>query len=290
MKLVTYKRNAKARLGFVKEGLIVDLGDQGFFAGDMKAFLAAGEDLMQGARQLEAQIGLEGDKGEGLPLEKAELLAPVPNPEKILCIGLNYADHAREARLPIPTDPVIFGKYANAALGSGQAICIPPVTDEVDYEAELAVVIGKEAYRVPESKALDYVAGYMNFNDVSARNLQRQDGQWMKGKFLDTFAPMGPWLCTADEITDPGQLSIQLRLNGQVMQNSHTKNLIFSVARIVSYLSQMLTLKPGDIIATGTPAGVGFSRKPPVFLQDGDTVEVEIEGLGTLLNSVRKLT
>ena len=294
MKLVTYKKH-EPRLGFLLNEYIVDMNSAWVltagrrpFPGDMAGFLAEGEEILGEARQLEAEVALMGERIKELsvPLARAELLPPVLNPGKILCIGLNYVDHAREARLPIPKEPIVFGKYANSAVGSGHPIRIPPVTKEVDYEAELAVVIGKRAYRVPREKALEYAAGYMNFNDVSARDLQRLDAQWMKGKFLDTFAPMGPWLVTADEVENPGDLDIELRLNGRVMQSSSTKNLIFSVDYLISYLSHLLTLEPGDVIATGTPSGVGFSRKPPVYLQPGHVVEVEIEGLGTLRSPV----
>jgi 2-keto-4-pentenoate hydratase/2-oxohepta-3-ene-1,7-dioic acid hydratase in catechol pathway len=295
MKLVTYQRHEEPRLGVVFEEYIVDLNDAWVvtalrrpFRGDLADFLGEGREILQEARQLLAALSPIGERVQEVstPLGGAVLLPPVPKPGKILCIGLNYVDHAAEARLPIPAEPVIFGKYANSAVGSGQPIRIPPVTGKVDYEAELAVVIGKKAYRVPQEEALQYVAGYTNFNDVSARDLQPLNGQWMKGKFLDTFAPMGPWLVTADEIRDPGNLRIQLRLNGEVMQDSTTKNMIFGVGYLVSYLSHLLTLEPGDVIATGTPAGVGFSRKPPVFLKPGDRVEVEIEGLGILQNPV----
>ncbi len=296
MKLVTYKRNGEARLGFVMDKLIIDLNDawtltggrEPFF-GDMVAFLAEGEEILQKARLLQGEVARMGDEVNQVAVSQAssELMAPVVKPGKVLCIGLNYVDHARETGQPIPKEPVVFGKYANSIVASGQPICIPPVTRQVDYEAEMAVVIGKKACRVDENKALDYVAGYANFNDVSARDLQRMDGQWMKGKFLDTFAPMGPWLVTADEVGDSGALAIQLRLNGSVMQSSSTKNLIFSVQYLVSYLSHLLTLEPGDVIATGTPPGVGYARTPQVFLQPGDTVEVNIEGLGVLNNPVK---
>lgn len=295
MKLATYKKDREACLGLVMGDRIVDLNRAWVitavrrpFHGDMSAFLAEGDEILAEVRELQAQVARMGEriKEMSIGLTEAHLLPPVERPGKILCIGLNYVDHAREAGLPIPKEPIIFGKYANSAVGSGHPIRIPSVTREVDFEAELAVVVGKRAYRVSEEDALGYVAGYMNFNDVSARDLQRMDGQWMKGKFLNTFAPMGPWLVTADEVGDPGKLGIQLRLNGQTMQDSSTGNLIFNVPYIVSYLSHLLTLEPGDVIATGTPPGVGFSRRPPVFLQPGDTVEVEVEGLGVLKNPV----
>lgn len=226
----------------------------------------------------------------GFPIvnrEDVEIVAPVPRPGKIICIGLNYRDHAAESGMPIPTSPIIFSKFATCVVGANQPILLPKTSRQVDYEAELAFVIGRAAKNVSKDEAMNYVFGYMNFNDVSARDFQFADGQWQRGKSCDTFAPMGEFIATADEIPDPHNLSIKLRLNGEIMQDSNTNQLIFNIPEIIEFLSGSMTLEAGDVIATGTPPGVGFARKPPVFLQDGDTVAVEIEGLGVLSNPVK---
>jgi 2-keto-4-pentenoate hydratase/2-oxohepta-3-ene-1,7-dioic acid hydratase in catechol pathway len=216
------------------------------------------------------------------------LLAPIPDPGKVICIGLNYRDHAIESGMKIPEEPVCFGKFGNTIIGSGQPIRLPRVSSQVDYEAELVIVIGKRAYEVPEDRAREYIAGYCNGHDVSARDWQinKPGKQWMLGKTPDTFAPIGPWLVTQDEVVDPHQLAIALRLNGQTMQSGNTHEFIFGVDKLVSYLSQLITLEPGDVIFTGTPPGVGMGRNPQVWLKPGDVVEVEIQGLGVLRNPV----
>jgi len=212
--------------------------------------------------------------------------APVPRPGKLICIGLNYRDHAAESKMAIPERPVVFSKFTTAVIAPGEPVVLPATSKQVDYEAELAVVIGRRAKNVGAAHALDYVLGYTCFNDVSARDFQFADGQWQRGKSCDTFAPMGPTIVTADVIPNPHQLSIKLRLNGRTMQDSNTDNLIFGIPQLISFLSETVTLEPGDVIATGTPSGVGFARQPPVFLKDGDKMEVEIEGLGILNNPV----
>jgi 2-keto-4-pentenoate hydratase/2-oxohepta-3-ene-1,7-dioic acid hydratase in catechol pathway len=219
---------------------------------------------------------------------RARLLPPVPDPAKIICIGLNYRDHAAESGAAIPAEPILFSKYATALTGHDSPIVLPPVSREVDYEAELVIVVGKKGKNIQPEQAMEYVAGYTIGHDVSARDwqLKKEGKQWMAGKTFDTFAPTGPVLVTRDEVADPHNLAIRLRLNGQVMQNSSTKQLIFGVGALLAYLSQVFTLEPGDLIFTGTPPGVGFVKKPPVFLQPGDVVEVEIEGLGILRNPV----
>ncbi|MCM3901201.1 MAG: fumarylacetoacetate hydrolase family protein [Pyrinomonadaceae bacterium] len=226
------------------------------------------------------------DKGWLTKRSAAYWVAPVPRPGKLICIGLNYRDHAAESNMPIPERPVVFSKFSTAVIAPGEAVIVPPTSKQVDYEAELAVVIGRRAKNVSVSHALDYVLGYTVFNDVSARDFQFADGQWQRGKSCDTFAPMGPKIVTADGVPDPHKLSIKLRLNGKTMQDSNTDQLIFGVPELVAFLSETITLEPGDVIATGTPPGVGFARKPPVFLKAGDVMEVEIEGLGTLNNPV----
>lgn len=217
-----------------------------------------------------------------------QLLAPVPDPRKIVCIGLNYRDHALESGATIPPEPILFSKYATALIGHDAPILLPPVSHEVDYEAELVLVVGKRGRNIPVEQGMNYVAGYTIGHDVSARDwqLKKEGKQWMVGKTFDTFAPTGPVLVTADEAPDPHHLSIRLRLNGHTMQDSNTSQLIFRVEQLIAYLSQVFTLEPGDLIFTGTPPGVGFARKPPVFLKPGDVVEIDIAGLGTLRNPV----
>jgi 2-keto-4-pentenoate hydratase/2-oxohepta-3-ene-1,7-dioic acid hydratase in catechol pathway len=221
-----------------------------------------------------------------IALSEASLLAPVPDPEKIICLGLNYRDHAEESGQEIPSSPMWFAKFANSLLGSGQEIVLPPDhAGYVDYEAELAVVIGRRASRVGIDQALSHVAGAMPFNDVSARDLQLQNPLWTSGKAVDTFAPCGPALVTLDECGDLSALGLRTRVNGELLQEGTTANLIFGVAETVSWLSRTITLEPGDIIATGTPAGVGAAQGR--FLKAGDNVEVEVDGLGAVSNTVR---
>ena len=222
------------------------------------------------------------EKGWLIKRSEAYWLAPVPRPGKLICIGLNYRDHAAESNMPIPERPVVFSKFATAVIGPGEPVVLPPTSMQVDYEAELAVVIGRRAKNVSAGRALDYVLGYTAFNDVSARDFQFADGQWQRGKSCDTFAPMGPKIVTSDAVPNPHKLAIKLTLNGQVMQDSNTDQSIFGVPELIEFLSQTITLEPGDVIATGTPPGVGFARKPPVFLHPGDEMEVDIEGVGKL--------
>lgn len=212
--------------------------------------------------------------------------APVPRPGKLICIGLNYRDHAKESNLPVPEKPVVFSKFSSAVIAPGEPVVIPATTQQVDYEAELAVVIGRRAKNVSADRAYDYVLGYTAFNDVTARDFQFADGQWQRGKSCDTFAPMGQSIVAADAIADPHKLPIKLTLNGQIMQDSNTDQMIFGVPRLIEFISGSITLEPGDVIATGTPAGVGFARKPPVFLKPGDQMEVLIEGLEGVGNPV----
>ncbi|HEY3104674.1 MAG TPA: fumarylacetoacetate hydrolase family protein [Pyrinomonadaceae bacterium] len=235
----------------------------------------------------DSQLFIEAiEKGWLTKRSDAYWLAPAPRPGKLICIGLNYRDHAAESNMPIPERPVIFSKFATAVIGPGEPVVLPSTSTQVDYEAELAVVIGRRAKQVSASRALDYVLGYTCFNDISARDFQFADGQWQRGKSCDTFAPMGPTIVTTDVVPDPHKLSIKLELNGQTMQDSNTDQLIFGVPELIEFLSQNITLEPGDVIATGTPAGVGFARKPPLFLKAGDLMEVSIENVGWLNNPV----
>ena len=212
----------------------------------------------------------------------------ITRPGKIVCVGLNYRDHAEEGGLDLPTAPLLFAKWPNTLIGDGEPIVVPPEATQVDYEAELGVVIGSTARRVSEAAALDHVEGYICLNDVTARDMQFGDGQWTRGKSLDTFCPVGPRLVPREEIADPQKLAIRCILNGEAMQDSSTDQMIFSVAEIIAYVSQIITLEAGDLIATGTPAGVGVFKDPKVLLKDGDEVSIEIEDLGTLTNPVEK--
>ncbi len=238
---------------------------------------------------LAAGVDLTGP-GERVPLADLTVLAPVANPAKILCVGLNYGEHAKESGMAAPPAPVLFAKFPNCLVGPGEPITYRAGSSEqVDYEAELVAVIGRRARAVPTADALAHVLGITAGNDVSARDAQFADGQWIRGKSFDTFAPLGPAIVTLDEIGDVQDLAIACRVNGETLQADSTKNMVHDVAAIVSYVSRFVTLEPGDLIFTGTPEGVGFARKPPVFLRDGDTVEVEIEGVGVLTNPVRVL-
>jgi 2-keto-4-pentenoate hydratase/2-oxohepta-3-ene-1,7-dioic acid hydratase in catechol pathway len=224
----------------------------------------------------------------GTPLANADLLAPLPRPGKVVAIGRNYREHAEEEGVEPPPAPLIFAKWPSAVVGPGADIRWDPgLTSQVDYEAELAVVIGRRARRVSREEALGHVFGYTCLNDVSARDLQFGDGQWVRGKSLDTFCPMGPSIVTADEVDDPQGLAIRCLVGDEVLQEANTSQMYFSVAEIVSHCSEAFTLEPGDVIATGTPSGVGVFRKPPRFLNDGDRVVVEIDGLGRLENTCR---
>jgi 2,4-diketo-3-deoxy-L-fuconate hydrolase len=223
-----------------------------------------------------------------VPQDKLKLAIPF-EPANIICVGLNYRDHAQEGNVPIPQQPMLFAKWTGAMIGPGQAIVLPPDTQEVDYEAELGVVIGKKCRGVSADKALDYVAGYVCVNDVSARDFQRMDGQFVRAKSQDTFGPIGPWMVTRDELVDPQALGIRCSVNGRMLQNSNTREMIFGVRELIAFISRGITLHPGDLISTGTPSGVGFAQKPPVFLQAGDEVAVEVDGIGRLSNPVKAI-
>lgn len=287
MKLVTFVHKGESRLGALRtrdgQEIVVDLNSvDPTLPVDMIEFLIGGESVWGLANTALASTSLD----DALPLTDVVLKAPVPRPGKIICVGLNYRDHAAEANLDIPDFPPIFTKFTNTVIGPGQAIVIPKVTTQIDYEGELAFVIGRQARYVSEDEALSYVAGYLPFNDVSARDYQAHTSQWTIGKTFDTFAPMGPALVTADEVPDPHDLNLRVRIGEETLQNSSTRNLIFSIPQLITYLSNVMTLEPGDVVSTGTPPGVGFARKPPRYLRPGDMVEVEIEGLGLLVNPV----
>ncbi len=271
MKLVSYSTGGgSCGVGYIEDGEVRPLGGASML------------EYIEHGRSAERQPG-----GDVVPLEGVRLHAPIARPAKIIAIGLNYEDHAAETGREIPEKPIVFAKYPNTIIGPGEVICIPPITEQVDYEAELAVVIGRSAKNIPESEALEYIFGYMNGNDVSSRDLQfSEGGQWTRSKSLDTFAPIGPFIATRDEVSDPQNLTIRCILNGDVVQDGTTSRMIFSVAELVSFLSRGMTLFPGDVIFTGTPAGVGYVREPKLFMKPGDEVTVEIEGLGALTNPV----
>lgn len=280
MKLVTFTTGQGARVGAVRGETVIDLAaaSKGKLADSMTALLAQ-ENGLSLARQVAAEAQ------DGLPLGDVTLLAPVPNPSKVIAVGQNYMDHCREQGVEPPTLPIIFTKFSTSIVGPGAEIrWDPELTSSVDYEVELAVVIGRVARRVSAADALDYVAGYTVCNDVSARDLQFGDKQWVRGKSLDTFCPLGPWIVTQDEIADPQNLHVRTTLNGEVMQDSNTREMIFGVQYLVEFASRAFTLLPGDVIITGTPPGVGVFRSPSVFLKDGDEISVEVEGIGKLTN------
>ena len=275
MKLLSFIHEESIRLGRVEGDQVIPFD----FDGGMLGLIQAGEgglDVAQFAT------------GDGLPVEEVKLTAPIDNVSKIVAIGLNYMDHAEEGNAELPKNPICFCKFPTSLVGPGAEVrWSPSVTGKVDYEAELVVVIGKEARRVPEAAALDYVFGYTCGNDVSARDLQFGDGQWVRGKSLDTFAPIGPWIVTADEIPNPQTLGIRCQVNDQTLQESNTTHMIFGVAYLVHFLSQAFTLLPGDLIFSGTPSGVGVFRDPPVLMRDGDEMVIEIDGIGRLVNRCR---
>ena len=219
-------------------------------------------------------------------LSDVTVLAPIPRPPKLICVGLNYRDHAIESKMEIPKVPTIFSKFASSVIGPGANIVLPKNSTQPDYEAEFAFVIGKPGRHVAAENWQEHVFGYTMVNDVSARDFQMATTQWLMGKTFDTFAPMGPYLVSADEIADPHALDISIRINGEVLQNSNTRELIFKIPDLIAYLSSVVTLEPGDVVSTGTPAGVGFARKPPRFLRPGDDVVVRVDQIGELRNPV----
>jgi 2-keto-4-pentenoate hydratase/2-oxohepta-3-ene-1,7-dioic acid hydratase in catechol pathway len=283
MQLVTFDAGGGAQAGVLLGDEIVPVAALGAPATSVRGLLEAldGEGLAAlAARAAQAAADVRVSRGA------VRLLAPVPDPEKIVCLGLNFRDHAEEAHQDIPEHPRWFAKFANSLVGDGADVVIPAAhPDYVDYEAELAVVIGRTAHLVPEDEALAHVAGVMPLNDVTARDLQLQNPMWTSGKAIDTFAPCGPALVTLDEVGDLQDLTLRTRINGEVVQEGTTAQMIFTVAQTVAWLSRTMTLVPGDIVATGTPAGVGGFKG--LFLRDGDVVEVEVEGVGAVSNPIR---
>jgi len=254
------------------------LADRGLPWRDVEELIEAGDEGLREAENA-ARTG-------GPAIDNARLLCPLTRPEKIMCIGKNYADHCRELGSALPERPVLFAKYRNALAGPGEEIELPRVSSMIDYEAELAVVIGARCRNVSPEEALSFVFGYTCANDFTMRDAQKADGQWTRAKSPDSFCPVGPWIVTADQIPDPHRLAIRLTLNGKLMQESCTEQMVFGVAELVSHLSSTMTLQPGDLLLTGTPPGVGAGRDPQVFLKKGDRVSVELEGIGTLENTM----
>ncbi len=290
MRLVSYRSGAELVPGLEEGGRVIPLAAAHDFQGRWptgKGFLAAPasrrEQAVERARALLADDGRLAGR-----LPELQLGPPIPDPDKILCLGQNYAEHVAEMQHQRPEVPNIFAKFRNCLIGSGEAIRLPRASDQVDYEGELAVVIGSRCQRVSEPQALAHVGGYSALNDVSARDLQFRSGQYTIGKAADTFCPMGPGIVLAEEIPDPQQLDLTTYLNGKRVQVGSTADMIFSVAEAISFISQVITLEPGDIIATGTPSGVGYKRDPPRFLTPGDLIEVEVSGVGRLSNSVEQ--
>ena len=287
MKLITFVHEDRDRLG----ALVTRADGEHVFdlnrldprlPADMLAFLEGGKPALDLAQHVLATASPE----QALKLADVSLKAPIPRPGKIICIGQNYLEHAKESNASAPPFPIIFAKYANTVIAHGEPIVIPAAVQKPDYEGELAVVIGKRGRNIPEAEALDYVAGYMPLNDVSARDWQNRTSQWVLGKTPDTFCPMGPALVTVDEIPDVQNLSLRTVIGDEVLQQGHTSLMIFPVAHLIWDMSRVMTLEPGDVIATGTPSGIGAARTPPRWLRPGDVVRVEIEGVGTLQNPV----
>lgn len=267
MRLVTFRpRYGQPEAGILSDNQVTGLGM------DMLSVCASGS--------------VHPEPAPAHDLRDVTLLAPIPRPPKFICVGLNYRDHAAESRMEIPKVPTIFNKFPSVVIGPGEPIVLPKVSAKPDYEAEFAFVIGRGGRYIPAARAMEHVFGYTIVNDVSARDFQTATTQWLMGKTFDTFAPTGPWIVTKDEIADPHALAISLEIGGETLQRSNTRELIFKIPELVEYISQVVTLEPGDIIATGTPSGVGFARKPPRWLKPGDEVIVRIQGIGELRNLV----
>jgi 2-keto-4-pentenoate hydratase/2-oxohepta-3-ene-1,7-dioic acid hydratase in catechol pathway len=255
----------------------------------LEDFITEGENALKTAEDLVENAGGSDVAAVSVPLSEVMLLAPIAFPPKILCLGLNYFDHAAETNSAVPDEPIIFMKPHTAITGPNMKIVKPRFVKELDYEGELCIVMGKTAKNVSEAEAKNYVFGYTVFNDVSARDIQFKDGQWTRGKSFDTFAPTGPCITTESQLKNTSDLAIRTWVNGDLRQNGTTQNMVFNVSQIVHQLSRVMTLEPCDLIATGTPAGVGFKMRPPKYLQHGDVVRIEIEGIGVLENTVEEL-
>ncbi len=280
MRLLTIERDGRAEPAVEQDGEIISLGRAGFE--NLTSVISGGAEAMDMVTRWLAHA----PGSDRLRPDQVKLLAPIPRPPKVICIGLNYRDHAAEAKLAIPEVPTVFAKFPTAVIGPGHPIVLPKNSVKPDYEAEFVIVIGKGGRHIPEDRWREHVFGYTMMNDVSARDFQMATSQWTMGKTFDTFAPLGPAVVSADEIPDPQKLAISMTVSGEVLQQSNTSEMIFPVSKIVAFLSSVFTLEPGDVIATGTPAGVGFARKPPRWLKPGDECIVSVEGLGDLVNPV----
>ncbi len=281
MKFVTYREGAgRAAAGVLRGDRVVGLSSGGF--ADLISLVRLGSEAVRRITEWLRSV----PEGAGKPLSGVHLLAPIPSPPKFICVGLNYRDHAAESKMEIPKVPTIFSKFSSSVIGPGESIVLPKNSTQPDYEAEFAFVIGKGGRHIPADRWRDHVFGYTIVNDVSARDFQMATSQWLMGKTFDTFAPMGPYLVSSDEIPDPHALDIRLEINGETLQNSNTRELIFKIPELIAFLSSVFTLEPGDIVSTGTPAGVGFARQPPRYLQAGDDVVIRVEGIGELRNPV----
>ena len=277
MKLATFKRGGRINFGAIVGDRAIDLGG---LHPDLVSLLAGGEAAMDAARQAVALADLS------YAVSEIEWLPPVPRPGKVIGVGLNYRSHLALLDEPVPEFPVLFTKPTTSLVGSGHAIVLPPVTSQVDYEGELAVVIGTRGKYIAESDALAHVGGYTCANDVSAHDIEFRTSQWTSGKMLDTFCPMGPVIATADEVPDPGCLHLRTTLNDELVQDESTSDMYFPVPKLISYISSLCTLEPGDVILTGTPAGLGCMRRPQLFLRPGDRVAVAIDRIGVLTSPV----
>jgi 2-keto-4-pentenoate hydratase/2-oxohepta-3-ene-1,7-dioic acid hydratase in catechol pathway len=290
VRLVSFLTDGGLRAGVVSGDRVVEARQALVRAGhaDADSYLTV-RDLLGGPEGTLAALAKAAEEHAaelGVARDGLKLGPPVADPDKVICVGLNYQEHAAEAELPVPDYPVLFPKFPSCLIGSGDPFELLEISEQWDFEAELAVVIGRRATAVSQDAALDHVAGYMPFNDLSARDVQLRISQWMTGKAIDDSGPCGPELVLADEVPDPQALEIRLRLNGETLQEANTSEMVFPVADLIEYISSYITLEPGDIIATGTPAGVGFKRDPPVYLAAGDRLETEIEGLGNLITPI----
>jgi acylpyruvate hydrolase len=307
MKLITFRHNGVSRIGAIHQEKVVDLHAsykallafegkirareiaKAFVPTDMTGFLQGGKESLElASKSIEFAVVNREDAGYPLvyALDEVKVEAPVTEPGKMICVGHNYREHILEMKRELPPFPVVFAKFANTVIGPQDDIPYYPISEQLDYEAEFAFVIGKRARNVSQAEALDYVAGYTIANDVTYRDIQRRTLQWLQGKTVEGSAPMGPWLITSDELQNPSGLEVVLTVNGEERQRSNTANLVFSVQYLVEFLSNLMTLEPGDVILTGTPGGVGVAREPQVFLKDGDVVKIEIDQIGALENRV----
>lgn len=291
MRILRYQSDHGPRTGVLADDYVLDLekASDGRLPATTRELIRS-EPALSDADRLQRSALEDRDLRDefAAPIEEVKLLPPVERPAKIICLGLNYLDHAEESGHEAPDEPVIFAKLTSSVIGFGDAIVLPSVSEKVDYEVELAVVVGREGKDIPAARGMEYIAGYTVLNDISARDyqLEKAGGQWLLGKSFDTFCPIGPWIVTPDEIDDPHNLELSCSVNGEVLQSSDTSRMLFRICQIIEYISQVFTLEPGDVIATGTPAGVGMGKTPPRYLQHGDEVACTIQDIGTLRNPV----